>query len=218
MAQIFLFRPTQNDTINCLQGSFYLFPDFQNHFFNLVKVIKYRAFDQEDSDHVDQRAANEYTAHNDKGATNEWQRRKRSGNINMEQVMPHEGSPGITVCVDHQNTEGCLGDEIDQFGIFDMKISEGCKEKYADQNSTKLICIQYKKGQRQINNLELQLQKGATDNTHIAQKKRQQEKPEGLPKVYRPLWRMQAEEASDEVNGNEPEHFSEDDSIIEKRG
>lgn len=84
--------------------------------------------------------------------------------------MPHEGSPGITVCVDHQNTEGCLGDEIDQFGIFDMKISEGCKEKYADQNSTKLICIHYKEGQWQID-LKFQLQEGATDNAHIAKKK-----------------------------------------------
>ena len=123
----------------------------------------------------------------------------------MKEITPHEGSPGIAVRVNHQDAEGCFGNEINHAGIGNVEVSKSRKEEHTDQDGTKLVCIQYKEGQRQI-----QLQESTTDDAHIAGKHRQQQKPQRLSEAHGPLRRVKTKITADEINRNEPEYFAED--------
>lgn len=61
----------------------------------------------------------------------------------MKKITPHEGTPGITICMDHQYAKGGLGNQIDKFRVSDIEISECSKKKNCDQNGAKLIGVHH---------------------------------------------------------------------------
>lgn len=95
------FSPSQKSLVNGLQKAGYHSLDFTNPIFNAVKVFKCWTFNKIDSNDVQQRTADKYSTNNDNGTSDQRESRERSGAVHMKKITPHEGTPGITICMDH---------------------------------------------------------------------------------------------------------------------
>lgn len=142
------FSPSQKSLVNGSKKVGYHSLKFMNPTFNTVKVFKCWTFNKIDSNDIQQRAADKYSTNNDNGTFEQRESRERSGAVYMKKITPHEGAPGITVCMDHQHAKGGLGNQIDKFRVSNIEIFECCKKKYCDQNGAELIGVHHKVSER----------------------------------------------------------------------
>ena len=71
--------------------------------------------------------------------------------------------------MNHQNSKGCFGNQIDLCGISNIEILKDGEEENTNQNSTEFVGIRYEEGQRE-SEPEFYLQECEQDDAEITGK------------------------------------------------